>query len=194
MERFHTQFHFCPRCGSEYGPDSFDRAAVAWHCGNCELTFYQNSIPSGTVVIPKLGDPRRVVLLTRNTEPGMGLLALPGGFLDYGEAPDVGARREAREEVGLDVTIDRFLDFALVDYTYLGTKLWTLELAFLTRPVDVDFASFTGEEAQSVAYYDVGELLEAPERLAFPEQLKVLKGYLDRIANGPSVAAGSEAS
>ena len=35
----------------------------------------------------------------------MGLWTFPGGFLEIGERPEEGAVREAKEEVGLDVTL-----------------------------------------------------------------------------------------
>lgn len=44
-----------------------------------------------------------IVLVERANEPRG--WALPGGFVDYGEAPAAAARREAREETGLDVEL-----------------------------------------------------------------------------------------
>lgn len=43
-----------------------------------------------------------VLIERRNPPPGW---ALPGGFVDYGESLENAARREAREETGLDVTL-----------------------------------------------------------------------------------------
>jgi ADP-ribose pyrophosphatase YjhB (NUDIX family) len=66
----------------------------------------------------------------------MGLLALPGGFLKYGEDPASGARREALEEAGLETEIERLLFTTPVEFEYLGSRLWTLEMAFLAALVD----------------------------------------------------------
>lgn len=44
-----------------------------------------------------------IVLIERANEPKG--WALPGGFVDYGEAPEDAARREAKEETGLDVEL-----------------------------------------------------------------------------------------
>ncbi|WP_297092509.1 NUDIX hydrolase [Thermococcus sp.] len=46
-----------------------------------------------------------VVLIKRKHEPFKGHYALPGGFVEYGEAVEDAARREAREETGLDVRL-----------------------------------------------------------------------------------------
>src|SRR5437899_9708198 len=31
---------------------------------------------------------------------------VPGGFMDYGESPEVGVEREAEEEIGVDIVLD----------------------------------------------------------------------------------------
>lgn len=62
---------------------------------------HRNPAPTVDVVI---FDPARGVVLVerRNPPPGW---ALPGGFVDYGETCEAAARREAKEETGLDVEL-----------------------------------------------------------------------------------------
>jgi 8-oxo-dGTP diphosphatase len=50
---------------------------------------------------------RKVILVERINEP-LGW-ALPGGFVDVGETVEQAAMREALEETGLDVRLDRLL-------------------------------------------------------------------------------------
>lgn len=64
----------------------------------------RNPYPTVDVVIEVEGG---VVLVERRNEPKG--WALPGGFVDYGEAPEDAARREAREETGLDVELTALL-------------------------------------------------------------------------------------
>jgi 8-oxo-dGTP diphosphatase len=49
-----------------------------------------------------------VLLMKRRGPHGAGTWSTPGGHLDFGETPEQCAAREAKEEVGLDVTDIRF--------------------------------------------------------------------------------------
>ncbi len=52
-----------------------------------------------------LVDNEKLLLIKRGNEPGRGLWAVPGGKVRPGESLKEAARREAREETGLDVEI-----------------------------------------------------------------------------------------
>lgn len=67
-------------------------------------TAHRNPSPTVDIVIERQG---AVVLVRRKNEP-LGW-ALPGGFVDYGERVGAAAIREAREETGLEVTLDALL-------------------------------------------------------------------------------------
>jgi ADP-ribose pyrophosphatase YjhB (NUDIX family) len=61
----------------------------------------------------------RIVLVRRAIEPGYGLWVFPGGYVDRGEEITVAARREAREEAGLDVRLDGLINI----YSYPGRPI-----------------------------------------------------------------------
>jgi len=46
-----------------------------------------------------------VILHRRAYEPGAGRWSMPGGFVDLGETVEDAARREVREELGIDVEL-----------------------------------------------------------------------------------------
>lgn len=68
------------------------------HC-HCEVEIRRNPLPTVDIII-EIG--RKIVLIKRKNPP-FGW-ALPGGFVDYGEAFETAALREAEEETGLRVT------------------------------------------------------------------------------------------
>jgi 8-oxo-dGTP diphosphatase len=60
------------------------------------------------LVIEMVDRPGRPVVLVRRGHPPPGH-ALPGGFVDIGETVEHAAKREAREETGLDVSLGDLL-------------------------------------------------------------------------------------
>ncbi len=60
-----------------------------------------------TDIVIKTG--RGVVLVKRKNDPFRGKWAIPGGFVEYGEFVEQAAIREAREETGLDVELEKIV-------------------------------------------------------------------------------------
>lgn len=170
-------FHFCPRCGASYDGTSLKRPPTMLHCAGCGYEFYQHSSVAATAVIPS--PDGRVLLLTRATNPGRGLLALAGGFLDYDERPEDGVVREVSEEIQRPVEIECLLDSYLVAYRYRGAMVSVLELAYLAKPLDGELGQVSNREVQQIAYYDTGEVIDGPAHLAFPEQRRSLIRFRD---------------
>jgi 8-oxo-dGTP diphosphatase len=90
---------FCPRCGQPPRID-FPRSLRCEHCGYA--AFYNPKPVAGA--IPREPDGR-VWLLRRGFDPSAGLWTFPGGFVDLGESVEDAARREAREELEVDVRL-----------------------------------------------------------------------------------------
>ncbi len=75
-------------------------------CPNCgtSVPVYRNPAPTVDIIIETEGG---IVLIERKNPP-FGW-AIPGGFVDYGECFEDAARREAKEETGLTVQLQRQL-------------------------------------------------------------------------------------
>jgi ADP-ribose pyrophosphatase YjhB (NUDIX family) len=72
-----------------------------YQCEGCGHVHYMNPRVVAALIVEHDG---RVLLQQRAIEPRAGFWTFPGGFLEIGETPEEGARRETLEEVGLDVT------------------------------------------------------------------------------------------
>lgn len=90
----------CSRCGAplRFGMvPGEDRERLA--CDACGYVAYVN--PRLVVTCLPVTDQGEVMLLRRGIEPGRGLWAQPGGFMEIDETVEAGAIRETLEETGL---------------------------------------------------------------------------------------------
>ena len=109
------EYRFCPACGGALETRSLkagdpDRLV----CGRCAFVFYLDpKVAVGTII--ETAD-EGIVLVRRAIDPGYGLWVFPGGYGDRGEEVRAAAIREAREECGLEIRLDRLIDV----YSYAG--------------------------------------------------------------------------
>jgi len=92
--------NFCSNCGSalHFGEiEGEDRHRLS--CPDCGHIAYVN--PRLVVTVFPITDDGRIVLLRRGIEPGRGMWAQPGGFLEVDETVHQAAIRETWEETGL---------------------------------------------------------------------------------------------
>jgi ADP-ribose pyrophosphatase YjhB (NUDIX family) len=95
-----SSLNFCARCGAamvEGVPPEEHRERFA--CPACGYIAYVN--PRLVVTTLPVNDAGEVFLLRRGIEPGRGLWAQPGGFMEIDETVHEGAIRETLEETGL---------------------------------------------------------------------------------------------
>ena len=63
---------------------------------------WKNPSPcSEAIVVKNINNIDHILLIERGNDPFKGKLALPGGYIDYGEAPHKAAIRELKEEAGI---------------------------------------------------------------------------------------------
>jgi ADP-ribose pyrophosphatase YjhB (NUDIX family) len=162
---------FCPRCRSELAGDS---ARLA--CAACGFIAYASSKPTAGALCVDAG---RVLLARRAVAPFQGFWDIPGGFLDEGEDPLDGLRRELREETGLEVEPDRFLGIWMDRYGGDSTAEATLNLYWTARVVGGEAAP--ADDVSELRWFDPDELPAADE-LAFENVPLVLAAWRDEHA------------
>lgn len=92
---------FCSYCGTAFTVATYPRT-----CEGCKTTHWSNPIPVVVVLVPVFHDGQKgLLVIRRGIEPKMGLLAIPGGFLEDHETYREGGAREVREETGIDLRV-----------------------------------------------------------------------------------------
>lgn len=97
--------NYCPRCATPLEQRE-QGGALRPTCPACGFVHYRD--PKVAVAV-LTGVDGRVLLARRNHDPGMGLWTFPSGYVDAGEPVEDAARREALEETGAQVRLDRLL-------------------------------------------------------------------------------------
>lgn len=157
---WNMQYSFCPKCGG---------ALNNLKCTQCGFVFYQNSKPCVTGVIV---DGDKVLLGSRAHDPVKGAWDLLGGFLETGEHPEDGLRREIKEETGLEVTEAKFLGMFIDKYPDYGYD--TLNIAYLCEVTGEPKAN---DDVEELKWFSLNNLPE----LAFKntiETIDALRHYL----------------
>ena len=108
-------FRFCPVCAGTLESRLLKEGEpTRLVCTACEYVHYLDpKLAVGTIITD---EQKRVVLVKRAIEPGYGKWVFPGGYVDRGEEVTLAAAREAREETGLDVRLERLINI----YSYTG--------------------------------------------------------------------------
>ena len=155
------------------------------------------------------GQGRSALVLTRRAHhlrAHAGQWALPGGRLDAGETPAQGARREAREEIGLDLPEDAILghldDYATRSgYVITPVVAWAPQGAAMTaNPAEVamifrirldelrrdkpEFFAIPESDRHVIRYPLRGKFVHAPTAAVMFQFIEVaLEGRATRVAH-----------
>ncbi|MER7168430.1 NUDIX domain-containing protein [Micromonospora sp. NPDC000207] len=160
-------FSHCSFCGTGY-PES---AGWPRNCTGCGETVWRNPLPVAVAVLPVRTDTGLgVVVVRRDIEPARGELALPGGFIEYGEEWSDALVRELREETGLVAPAAQAELFAVHGAPAGGTIMIFGTLP--ERPADELPPSAPTEEATEWL------VLTEPRELAFDTHTRVLADFL----------------
>jgi ADP-ribose pyrophosphatase YjhB (NUDIX family) len=165
-----TGWRWCPRCRGELrGNES------RVECAACGFVAYASSKSTAGALVEDVNG--RVLLARRAKEPFKGRWDIPGGFLEAGEHPLDGLRRELLEETGLEVEPQEFLGVWMDRYGGESTAEATLNLYWTARVESGEARA--ADDVDDLRWFEPEEL-PAPDELAFQNVPLVLAAWRAR--------------
>jgi len=164
-------FKYCPRCSGKLLIKK-QEGVKRLVCKKCNFVFYQNSKPTASAFFTN--QKGQIMLVKRNIKPKFGYWDAPGGFLEEGEDPIVGLKREMKEELGVSIHNIKYLG-VYIDWYECGYNMSTLNIIYSAmikfgepRPM-----SDVGE----IKWFDKGKI--PWPKLAFPRWMRpALKDWI----------------
>lgn len=162
------EFRFCPICSAELVKKILDKKDRKV-CPVCGFVYYQNPVPAAAVIIEKEG---KILLVERKFNPYAQDWSLPSGFMEYSETPEECAKRETKEETGLDIQIKDLFNI------YLATddpRTHVVLMVYLANIIQGNLKA--GDDAQEVRFFSPSEI---PANIAFTAHKRALKEYFEK--------------
>ncbi|MBT6069357.1 NUDIX hydrolase [Candidatus Peregrinibacteria bacterium] len=174
-------FKFCPMCGSDMEMrmaefDHVERNA----CSKCKYVNYNNSRPTGTALI--FNEQGQILLVKRAWHPFQGFWDTPGGFLEGGEHPEVGTKREMMEELGVEVELEGIFDIVMDEYkdgeleseeNVSGYGVPTMNIFYKARIVGGELKKT--EEIAGYQWFSLEEVAGMVDQIAFSANRQVIQ-------------------
>ena len=156
---------FCSNCGKNNDYEYID-GNNRHHCKKCGTIHYENPKPTATLICMH---QNQLLLVKRAVDPGRGMWGLPGGFIERGETPEMGAQRELLEETNLQGSVRNLLGTCSHFNTVFG------DILLMGMEVQVeDWSTLkAGDDAEEAILFPFDEL----PKLAFPCHEKIVNMY-----------------
>lgn len=159
------EYKYCPNCGRNLISSVIDKEERK-KCNGCGFIFWNNPKPVVSALIEKDG---KVLMLQRKNEPFKDYWVLPGGFIGYSETAQEAIKREAKEEMGIDIQIDGLIGIYRIDDDPRGVHV---DIIFHTKATEEVTLS---EEDKKWNYFPPQEL---PKNIAYKHRNAIEDWYL----------------
>ncbi len=163
------KFKFCPFCKGKF----LEKGPNLLECESCGFKFYINPKPTTAVVLEN--SEGKILLVKRNSEPYKGMWDLPGGFIEPQETAEESARREIKEELGIEVGTFKIIGTFWSYYTYQNVEYPILGIGLVGKIKKPNF-KINKEEIAELKFFAKNEI--PLEKVAFKDVKEVLKTYL----------------
>ena len=142
----HVVYNHCPRCaGSLRDHTDAINSRIRPVCEKCGWAYYPTN-PIGVLVVVEVGSG--IVLVHPPSGTPEAPASLPGGLVEYAEAPEAAAVRLVREQTGLEIEVAEELTRFLQHGTPFGP---VLDFGFAARAVGGELR-LDGAEGPAAVY------------------------------------------
>ncbi|MFA6171231.1 MAG: NUDIX domain-containing protein [Patescibacteria group bacterium] len=162
-------FIYCPKCKNKLKTEKNQH----W-CSECGFKYYRNPSPAVGVIL--VNSKNQIYLIKRAKDPRAGFWDSPGGFINFYETAEEAARREVKEEIGIQIGELYYLGSYTNDYLYHDIEYAPLDLFFFAKAEFDDAKKFDLEEILEGKFFDLEDL--PMDKIAFKSNKKALKEYL----------------
>ncbi|GIV79785.1 MAG: NADH pyrophosphatase [Litorilinea sp.] len=163
---------FCGRCGTAMAPVPGERAK---RCPSCGLTHFPRLSPAIIIAVTRPGPQGEEILLARNHRFPPGRYSVIAGFVEPGETLEECARREVREEVGIEIR----------EIRYFGSQPWpfpnSLMIGFTATYAGGQIRLEDSEIAQA-DWFTADNLPQLPPKMSIARRL--IDAFVARQATG----------
>ena len=119
-------FKYCPKCGKEEFSSDTEKSMK---CTSCGFSYFINMAAAVVAIIRN--ETNEILFTIRKYDPAIGMLDLPGGFVDLGETAEKAIVREIGEELNLKIIKMEFVGTFTNKYIYGEIEYQTLYLVFI---------------------------------------------------------------
>jgi 8-oxo-dGTP diphosphatase len=158
-------FKYCPMCATQLAQKE-NAGKQRPTCPSCGFVQFRNPVPGVVVVIDHEG---YVLLGRRQGGYGEGKWGLPQGYIEFDEDFLSAAKREVKEETGLDVEIRSVLN---VVSNLLSPRLHTLAIVLLASVVGGELRA--GDDLETLEWVPISGQLP---KMAFEADEYIIERY-----------------
>jgi len=158
--------NFCPGCGGRFElADSGEKMRPV--CSKCGYIYYKNPYPAVSILIT---DGSNILLGKREKGSFIaGKWCLPCGYIEFNEDFLTAAKREAKEETGLEIEIDSIIN---VNSNFLSRGIHSLVVVLLAHTKSG--LPTPGDDIGELMWHDMSEIL--PD-MAFEADRHIIERY-----------------
>jgi len=168
-----TKFYkFCPICGARLGR----REENLLICDNSHQIYINPKITNAVIFENARG---QIMLVRRRYPPHTRMWDLPGGFVDLNENMEESARREIKEELGIEAEGLEYVASSNDTYEYQGLFHPTICITFKANAPEEKNIKVT-DDIEGYRYFDRDSI--PFDDIGFASMRKVIERYLSQLS------------